>query len=128
MATYYGSTAWSISSAVAVQTLGRDIEATLTESCSIEPTSSAVCAYSVSASADGKDQKEKTMSTYEGPQAADKWFQVPITAGAEKLPAEGVNRATCTAPGNQAAPTAGVKEAWKVVIVPGAAALLAGAL
>lgn len=49
------------------------------------------------------------------------YYQVPITAGANKV--NGL--ASCTSTGNAAAPT-GVVEVFKVLVVPGAAAILAG--
>lgn len=102
---------------------GVEAAVTITQSCDLQPTSSASCSVMIKASLDG--DKEQTSSTfaYSGPEAEQKWKQVPITAGAGKLPAEG---ATCTANGNAAAPT-GMVGLYKVVVVPGAAALLAGA-
>ena len=50
------------------------------------------------------------------------YAQVPITAGASKM----ANLGTCTETANAAVAT-GRSEVYKVLIVPGAAALLAGA-
>lgn len=103
---------------------GYDAEALATETCSLEPTSRAVCSVKVKASVeDNGKTKTVVTSTFEGAAATDRWFQVPITGGAEKLPAA---TATCTANGNAAAAT-GLSDLYKVVVVPGAAALLAGA-
>lgn len=122
--TFRGSTVFGFSSATEFNTLGYDASGLATESCSLEPTTRAVCSVTVKFSAedDGKTGTQDTI-TYDGAQATDRWFQVPITGGAEKLPAAS---ATCTAGGNAAAGM-GVPEVWKVVVVPGAAALLAGA-
>lgn len=104
--------------------MGVDAEVKVTESCDLTPSSMAVCSVLVSGSVeDAGKTKTKDTVTYEGAEATQKWYQVPITAGAEKLPAAG---ATCTADGNAAMATAAV-DLYKVVVVPGAAALLAGA-
>lgn len=86
------------------ETAGLDVDAALTENCSPESSSVAVCAVQISGSVeDNGKTKTATTTTYEGALAASMWFEVPITAGAEKLPAAG---ATCTATGNVAAASA----------------------
>ena len=95
-------------------------KATLVESCSLAGTTEAVCSASVYVSADGKHTASSTVSTASG---SDFYAQVPITAGASKI--SGLGQCTATA-GSGAAPT-GISEVYKVVVVPAAAALLAGA-
>lgn len=121
--TYHGSTGLGLSTIIATASLGVEAQADITQACDLEPTSSASCSVLIKASVDGDKDQDRFRVSYTGVEAEGKWFQVPITAGAEKLPAEG---ATCTAEGNAAAPT-GMAGLYKVVAVPGAAALFAGA-
>ena len=87
------------------------------ESCSVA-SDTAVCSASIGVSAGGQHTQTASVITRSGNEVNT--FQVPITAGADKL--RGL--AKCTATGNAAAPTA-VKDVYKV-LVP--AALMAGAL
>ena len=93
---------------------------TVSESCSLDGKTLAVCEASISASANGHHTKTKTTVTRSG--NGVHFFQVPITAGANKL--KGL--ASCTNSGNAAAATA-ITDVYKVLVVPGAAALMAGA-
>lgn len=92
-----------------------------TEVCTLNPTTSASCSLSLDMSASG--EKTKTTSTYsfEGAEAEAQYFQVPITGGADKLR---MAPTTCVSADNAAAPTRAAR-LYKVVVVPGAAALLA---
>jgi hypothetical protein len=90
---------------------------TLLETCSLTSNTEAVCSFSVGVSIGG--QRTATASTTTLTKINH--YQVPITAGASKLP----NTAACTNSPNAAAPT-GITDVYKVLIVP--AAILAGAL
>lgn len=95
-------------------------EATLLEDCSLAGTTEAVCTASVSLSANGKHTAEQTVVTRTGSDVH--YFDVPITAGASKLS----NLAACTKSDNAAPAATGAVDIIKVLVVPGAAALLAG--
>ncbi|KAK3713753.1 hypothetical protein LTR37_008239 [Vermiconidia calcicola] len=95
------------------------IRATLVETCSLDGTTMAVCSASIGASADGQSTSGTTTITRSGTDVH--YFQVPITAGPNKLPGS----ASCTSTGAAAAAT-GTVDVYKVLVVP-AAALLAGA-
>ena len=97
-----------------------EVTATLIETCSIDGTTAAVCSAYLAVTSGGKHTKTSSTVTYSGAEVASKFYQVPITAGVQALS----TTTSCT--GNAAAPT-GVADVYKVLIVPGAAALLAGA-
>lgn len=116
MATY-GSDFYEVSSGISSD----GAEVTVSASCSLAGTTSAVCVESISLSVDGKQTKTVTTGTLTGAQLP--YQQVPITAGASKLAGA---TGSCTVSGNAAAAT-GIREIYKVMVFPGAAALLAGA-
>jgi hypothetical protein len=89
--------------------------------CSLVGTVSAVCAETLSASVEGQHTEVAATATLKN--VAQYQVQVPITAGADKLS----GLASCTSTGNAAAAATGAVDIYKVLIVPGAAALLAGA-
>ena len=89
---------------------------TLLETCSLISTS-AVCSWSVGVQIGGQHTATSSQTTY----TKANHYQVPITAGANKLPSS----ASCTNSPNAAAPT-GLTDVYKVLVVP--AAILAGAL
>lgn len=86
--------------------------------CSFEATTSAVCTVSASNVLNGYHTATSTTFTATG--AAELGYhQIPVTAGASKLfPSE-----ACKASANVAMPT-GVVDVYKVLVVPGAAALV----
>ena len=94
-------------------------KAVLVETCSLAGSTEAVCSASISASANGQEDSTTTVVTKTGGNVH--FFQVPITAGADRLS----GLASCTSTGNAAAPT-GMTDVYKVLVAP-AAALLAGA-
>ncbi|KAK3721782.1 hypothetical protein LTR37_002947 [Vermiconidia calcicola] len=98
------------------------IRATLVQTCSLDGTTLAVCSASIGASADGMSTSGTTTITRSGTDVH--YFQVPITAGANKLP--GSASCTSTASTGAAAAATGIVDVYKVLVVP-AAALLAGA-
>lgn len=95
------------------------------QSCSIDNEgSSAVCSLGVSVSSADTSTSIQTTTTATGEDFV--FGQYPITAGAEKLPA---STASCTATDSGAMPTAlALKDVYKVMVVPAAAAAAAGAL
>lgn len=120
-ATFRGSTEFGLSTDIDTATAGYDADIKATESCTLEPSSQAVCSVLLSASVeDNGKTKTKTTITYSGAEATGKWFEVPITGGAEKLPPA---TATCDGNYNAAPATTGLTDLYKVVIVPGAGAL-----
>jgi hypothetical protein len=90
---------------------------TLLETCSLTSNTEAVCSFSVGVSIGG--QRTATASTTTLTHINH--YQIPITAGASKLP----STVSCTNSPNAAAPT-GITDVYKVLVVP--AAILAGAL
>lgn len=109
-------------------TLGGQVS--ISQSCDLDgPSGSftqAVCTYSFDVSVGGRSTSSSSSTTVSGTQYDFQYAQIPITAGAEKLPS---GPATCTetaSPG-AAAPTGITKEIYKV-IVPVGAVLAAGAL
>lgn len=111
----YGKDSYEFSTATSAD----GVQVTISESCSLKGTTQAVCTESFSASGSGTSTASKTTVTLSGDQLH--YYQVPVTAGADKLSGNG----QCTATGNAAAPTA-MSNVYKVVVVPGAAALMAG--
>jgi len=123
LATFKGSTEFGISTAGDTMAAGVDLDYMATESCDLQPESTAICSVLVSGSAQGEQTKTSSTITYTGAEASDKWFEVAITGGVQKL-RDGL--ATCTAEADNAAPAAtGIVDLYKVVVVPGAAAILA---
>ncbi|KAK4555321.1 hypothetical protein LTR86_007618 [Recurvomyces mirabilis] len=92
------------------------------ESCSLDGTTKAVCAATVSLSAGGKHTQTKTTSTLTGTQIS--YAQYPMTAGANLLAS---GSASCTVSSQAAAPTAAL-DVYKVLVVPAAAAAVAAAM
>ena len=110
-------------------TLGGQVA--ISESCDLDgPSGSftqAVCTVSFMVSAGGSKTASSTQTTVSGTGYDFQYAQIPITAGAEKLP---TGSATCTdtSTGGAAAPTGIVRKDIYKVIVPVGAALAAGAL
>lgn len=98
--------------------------ATFVQTCLLTGSTEAACSASIYASAQGSSTKTTTTTTLTGNELD--FHQVPITAGAALLDSTFAAAGTCTTSGNAAAPT-GILEVYKVLVVPGAAALL-GAL
>lgn len=90
--------------------------------CSLDGTTKAVCSISVATGNTDDSTTVSSVRTYTGSEVV--YGQVAITAGALKLQ----NLAACTATSSGFASAAtGMGQLYKVVVVPGAAALLAGA-
>lgn len=111
MATY-GPSSYEVSTAATVD----GTAAILSETCSLDGTTQAVCSASISVSLPGTSTATHSQITL----SDINFYQVPITAGASKLPAS----TSCTNE-NAAAPT-GVTDIYKVLVVP-AAVVAAGA-
>ncbi|KAK5114460.1 hypothetical protein LTR62_002395 [Meristemomyces frigidus] len=105
----------------ATSTLG--VTGSIAESCSLagSPLTLAVCAATVSLSANGKNTQSKTTSTLSSAQIT--YVEWPITAGGSLLAGR---TAACTTTAKAAAPTAGL-EVYKVLVVPAAAVAVAAA-
>ncbi|CZT23420.1 uncharacterized protein RCC_09134 [Ramularia collo-cygni] len=110
---------------------------TVSQSCDLDgPVGSftrAVCEYSFLVSVAGTQTKESSTTTIFGTQSDFQYAQLPITAGAEKLPSVSAActataaAATDTSSGGAAAPTGIRSEIYKVM-VPVGAVLAAGAM
>jgi hypothetical protein len=109
----YGPNSYEISTAATQD----GTAVTLLETCSITSNTAAVCSFSIGAHIGGQSTSTSSSTTL----TSINHFQIPITAGATKLPAT----AACTAAANAAAPT-GLVDVYKILVVP--AAILAGAL
>ena len=101
------------------------------QSCSLAGTTSAVCSVSVSVASPGTHTTSTAIVTLPGSDVP--FYRVPITAGASKLNGLGQCTATANAPSagsaassTNAAVATGVQR-YKVLVVPGAAALLTAA-
>ncbi|KAK5175207.1 uncharacterized protein LTR77_000344 [Saxophila tyrrhenica] len=99
------------------------VRVTLVEECQLSGTTQAVCTASIGVSANGENTATSSTGTRTGTDV--NYFQVPITAGASKLAA--CTGSDASSSGNAAPAATGAAEVWKVLVVPGAAALL-GAL
>lgn len=126
---YRGSTSFAFSTAVGTDVYGSDIMLVQTANFDLEPSTNAICTVLAGASVEDEGRTKSTSSTTcRDAQATDKWYQMPITAGAEKLsPATASSIAASESDAAAAAAAAGMVELYKVVVVPDAAALLAGA-
>lgn len=92
------------------------------QTCSLDGTTKAVCSLTESIwGGGGKSTTSTTVTTLTG--NALTWWQVPITAGATKL----THPPPCTSSSGSAAAATGFSEVIKIMVIPGAAALLAGA-
>lgn len=102
------------------------VKATISESCDLQgPSGSftqAVCTASFSASGQGESTSSSTVSTVTDTDFFT-YAQVPITAGASKLP---TGSATACSASDNAAVATGISEVYKIIVPVGAA--LAGAL
>lgn len=114
---------------VAYETSTAGGQVAISESCALDgPSGSftqAVCTYSFMVSVPGTSTASSSSTTIAGTQYDFQYAQIPITAGAEKLPSAGAS-CTATASHGAAAPTGIVKDVYKVLVPVGAA--LAGAL
>ena len=100
---------------------------TFIEDCKIHGTTRAVCRQTYADSMSGESKTQTFTTTLTGTEL--NYAQVPITAGANKLAHP--KTAACTATSAAAAAPAFPRQTaqvYKVLIVPGAAALVAGAL
>ena len=92
---------------------------TYIQACGLDGTTKAVCGLTYSFDTSGSKTASSTVTTLSGHQVV--FGPVAITSGALKL----ANGASCTSTSSAAAATA-VREIYKLMIVPGAAALLGG--
>lgn len=77
-----GATTYRISTDVSTRTMGVDVAGAVEENCSLEGTTKAVCGATIKASAQGTSTSTNTTATATGTDVY--WFDVAITAGAEK--------------------------------------------
>lgn len=139
--TYSGNSIYEVSQSYQVLRNG-GIKIQVTETCSLYGSSSAVCSADVSGSTAGIETLIPTVTTYGPSEASQKFFQVPITGGTITA-----GNATCPTPAPfttpspditpdavstasravESAAVAARPEVRKVIVVPGAAALLAAA-
>jgi hypothetical protein len=77
-----GPGTYHVTTALSVTTMGVRVDGELMEDCSLDGTTKAVCTATVKASASKKTTSSVTSSTATGSNVY--WFNVPITAGAEK--------------------------------------------
>lgn len=115
----------------------------VTETCSLYGTTSAICRGDASVSTAGIRTVIPAGTTYTGAEASARFFQVPITGGSitahteqcstpapfttPSAAAVGGDGTQSARPSVASAAGAGKLEVRKVVVVPGAVALLAGA-
>jgi hypothetical protein len=113
----YGPAYFEVSTATSIS----GSEATIVVSCSLDGTVSAVCANTLKANGGGDNINTQETTTLTD--IAQFQFQVPVTAGASKLS----GLPSCTQTPNAAPAVTGAVDIYKVLVAPGAAALLAGA-
>lgn len=77
-----GPGTYRVSTAVSGTTMGVKVNGEIIEECALNGTTQAVCTATVKATADKKTTSTATVSTATGSRVY--WFDVPITAGAEK--------------------------------------------
>jgi hypothetical protein len=92
---------------------------TYIQECNLDGTTKAVCGITYSFDTSGSKTASSTVTTLSGQQVV--FGPVAITSGALKLS----NEASCTSTSSAAAATA-ITEIYKLMIVPGAVALLGG--
>lgn len=114
----YGPSTWVFSS----QTFEPgDQSSTFIQACYLDGTTKAVCSMTYSLDTSGSKTASSTTTTLSGHQVV--FGPVVITSGARKL--SDSNRASCTSTSSAAAATA-ITKIYKLMIVPGAMALLGG--
>lgn len=94
------------------------------QSCSLDDTTKAVCSITTAVELSGKASTVSQVATFTGTDVI--YGQVPIVGGVKQLQASELAACTITSTGGASVAT-GFSQVYKIVVIPGAAALLAGA-